>query len=106
MLDQLGLSHVKQPFRDNGVNGRVLAILDETVRMRSCAALVVALHTAGYCGCCTARVSLSQVLPGVPLGSLSKAPMSRDCHTAVVLCGLLAAFDVALIATIHTSVHQ
>ena len=32
MLDQLGLSHVKQPFRDNGVNGRVLAILDETVR--------------------------------------------------------------------------
>ena len=32
MLDQLGLSHVKQPFRDNGVNGRVLASLDETVR--------------------------------------------------------------------------
>ena len=34
MLDQLGLSHVKQPFRDNGVDGSLLVALDETVRMR------------------------------------------------------------------------
>ena len=30
MLDQLGLSHVKQPFRDNGVSGSLLVALDET----------------------------------------------------------------------------
>ena len=30
MLDQIGLSHVKQPFMDNGVGGNLLVILEES----------------------------------------------------------------------------
>ena len=45
MLDQLGLSHVKQPFRDNGVNGSLLVALDETVR--PCSYLII----ANFCIC-------------------------------------------------------
>jgi hypothetical protein len=30
MLDQMGLSHVKQPFVDNGVSGYLLVTLDES----------------------------------------------------------------------------
>ena len=31
MLDHLGQSHAKQPFRDNGIFGKVLVTLDESV---------------------------------------------------------------------------
>ena len=30
MLDQMGLSHVKQPFIDNGVSGFLLVTLEES----------------------------------------------------------------------------
>ena len=30
MLDGLGLSHLQQPFRENGVNGRLLVTMHET----------------------------------------------------------------------------